>query len=295
MRNMSTKVFWGIAFAFIVGLVACDSDEGKNDTEPLPAAVKQDFEQRYGAAVVTSFHTLAFGIQELNFTDKENDRASAFYENGRWKLSVTQLDDKVHLPAEVRNSFENSPYAQAHIEAMERIERIELSHALYRFCFKFPLHHTPDMTHEVFMNEDGILLHTFHYTLVDPRWFVSLEEEQLNFIKEHYPQADIRAYHYVLGCDTYFFMQDGTLKQIAFRNDNQWKETCYELPADTALPPHITDWLRKNDPAFRYTQVNYIESPSGHAYWLVNKEADDEKGYILGEQDEEELIPVSPV
>lgn len=286
MRKRNRNVVCGIAFAFIVGLVACDSNEWKDETEQLPAAVKQDFEQRYGgAAVVTSFHALACGIHELDFTDKENGQASAFYEDEQWKLSVTQIDNMDHLPPAVRNGLEESPYAQAQMEEMERMERRELSYALYRFCFKFPLHHTPDVVHEVFMNEDGVLLHTFHYNLVDQRWFVSLKDEQLNFIKEHYAQADIRAYLHVSEGDTYFFTHEGRLKQITFRNDNQWKETRFELPADTPLPTHVTDWLQKNDPTFRYTQVHYIESPSGNAYWLVDKNADNEKGYILGEQD----------
>lgn len=274
----------GLIAVLILHLTACDSDNLSHEMQKeLPVAVQHDFKQRYGNALISFCNNYSEGIQEIKFTDKMNNLISAFYKDDKWKLSITKFESFKKLPVEIQLSFKSSPYADAKIEEIERIERCEFSHTLYRFYFQFPRKGSIGVVHEVLMNEDGLLIQTFNYQLNNQRWFVGLEKEQLAFITEHYIDADIRAYLNDLGYDSYYFIENKQLKQISFDNDNKWKETRYELSEDTKLPDNILLWLQKNDAEFNYTKIVYIESPSGNAYLLVDEKSENDKGYIIGE------------
>lgn len=279
---MDSKLLIMSVSAFLLSLAACDSDESFKKADKIPAVVLRDFNQRHGGAIISSYHPFSDNTQEINFTDREKNKASTYYENDEWVSSITQINDTSLLPKIVRKKFEET-YPNAPIEEIKRIERREISYTLYYFSFTYPKKNSLNLTHVVLMNEDGYMFPVFHYPL-NEYWFqVSLREKQLDFIKKRYPDADIRSY-FNSGEDTYFVIQNDTLKKISFRNNSdKWKETRYELSPTTVLPQKVIDKLRKIHPGFHYTQIIYVESPQGNCYLLSDMDADDELGYFISE------------
>lgn len=281
---MNAKLLFGIASAFLLSLAACDSDESfKDKLEQIPAVVLRDFNQRHEGAVISSYRPFSDNTQEINFTDREKNKAGVYYENDEWISSITQINDTALLPKVIRMKLEKT-YPNARIEDIKRIERREISYTLYYFNFTYPKKNSLNLTHVVLMNEDGYMFPVFHHPL-NEYWFrVALRKKQLDFIKKRYPDADIRASFNETGEDTYFFIQNDMLKKISFRNESdKWKETRYELSPTTVLPQKVIDKLQELHPGFHYTQIIYIESPKGNCYLLSDMDADDEPGYFISE------------
>ena len=62
-----------------------------------------------------------------------------------------------------------------------------------------------------------------------------------------------------------------------------WKETRYEISLDTKVPDNVARVLKRDNPDFVYTNLYYIESPEGNAYFFQDKNDDRELGYTIAE------------
>lgn len=283
MKGIFYLIFSGLLF-----LTAC-SEEDLSPENKLPLAVEKDFLQRFGDVAITSrnfFNGTNPKEIEINFTNKENNEASAYYIEGQWKLTITEIKDLSKLPDPVLSSFKSSPYGEISpqkIENIERVERSELAHQLYDIKFTYPVKDAENMYHELLFNEDGYMFPVFNYQLNEQRWFRCLEECQLEFIREHYSNADIRTFLNDMGNNSYLFLQSDTLKFIAFDNDNSWRKTTYRLSLDTAIPDQVQKHLKADDPNFHYTEIYYMESPTGNAYTFIDGNSDIRLGHIIGE------------
>lgn len=285
---MQMKGIFYLIFSGLLFLTACSKDD-LSPEDKLPLAVEKDFFQRFGDVPITSrnfFNGMNPKEIEINFTNKENNEASAYYVEDQWKLTITEIKDLNKLPAPVLSSFKSSPYGEISpqkIENIECVERSELAHQLYDIKFTYPVKDVENLYHELLFNEDGYMFPVFNYQLNEQRWFKYLEEDQLEFIREHYAQADIRTFLNDMGNNSYLFLQSDTLKLIAFDNDNSWRKTTYRLSLDTAIPDKVEKQLKADDPNFHYTEIYYTESPTGNAYTFIDGNSDVRLGYIIGE------------
>lgn len=108
------------------------------------------------------------------------------------------------------------------------------------------------------------------------------------FIYKKYDGSEIRGYQNNGGYYDYFVLHNDTLKFVSFRGEVEtdyyfWKETRYEISLDTKVPDNVARVLKRDNPDFVYTNLYYIESPEGNAYFFQDKNDDRELGYTIAE------------
>lgn len=84
-------------------------------------------------------------------------------------------------------------------------------------------------------------------------------------------------------------LHNDTLKFVSFRGEDEtdyyfWKETNGMKSVQISkVPDNMARVLKRNNPDFVYTNLYYIESPEGNAYFFQDKNDDRELGYTIAE------------
>ena len=125
-----------------------------------------------------------------------------------------------------------------------------MDRSLYTLHFLYQWKNVKDMTHYVCLNDDGMFLAVYTWTPNDPTWFVDLPKAHFDFIYKKYDGSEIRG---------------------------------YEISLDTKVPDNVARVLKRDNPDFVYTNLYYIESPEGNAYFFQDKNDDRELGYTIAE------------
>ncbi len=272
-----------------VSFTACEKENEMEElTAEIPVAIKRDFNAKYPLATITSFHAYSDSLNEIEFVNDQQNKASVWYDKNVWKFTYTKVDDLKQLPVKVQDSFRNSPYANATVLDIYKAERRGIKQPLYTLHFKYAIRKTPNVEHYVFISEDGLFIKTFTWQLNDPSWIIRLPQDHFNYIARKYSGAEIRGYVNNGGYNEYFILHEGKVKFVTFRGEKEsdngfWYETRYELGRDVVIPDNVISMLHKINPDFTYTHVYYIESPDGNSYLLQDKNHDQELGYYIGE------------
>ena len=272
-----------------VSFTACEKENEMEElTAEIPVAIKRDFNAKYPLATITSFHAYSDSLNEIEFVNDQQNKATVWYDKNVWKFTYTKVDDLKQLPVKVQDSFRNSPYANASVQDIYKAERRGIKQPLYTLHFKYAIKKTPNVEHYVFISEDGLFIKTLNWRPNDPSWFVRLPQDHFNYIARKYSGAEIRGYVNNGGYNEYFILHEGKVKFVTFRGEKEsdngfWYETRYELGRDAVVPENVIAYLHKTHPEFTYTHVYYIESPDGNSYHLQDKNHDQQLGYIIGE------------
>lgn len=203
-------------------------------------------------------------------------------------MTRTKIADFNQLSLEAQTVFENSKYRFAQFENIYKTEREGMDRSLYTLHFLYQWKNVKDMTHYVCLNDDGMFLAVYTWTPNDSTWFVDLPKAHFDFIYKKYDGSEIRGYQNNGGYYDYFVLHNDTLKFVSFRGEVEtdyyfWKETRYEISLDTKVPDNVARVLKRDNPDFVYTNLYYIESPEGNAYFFQDKNDDRELGYTIAE------------
>lgn len=227
-------------------------------------------------------------FSQINVIDKDQNEASIWYVDDIWKMTRTKIADFNQLSLEAQTVFENSKYRFAQFENIYKTEREGMDRSLYTLHFLYQWKNVKDMTHYVCLNDDGMFLAVYTWTPNDSTWFVDLPKAHFDFIYKKYDGSEIRGYQNNGGYYDYFVLHNDTLKFVSFRGEVEtdyyfWKETRYEISLDTKVPDNVARVLKRDNPDFVYTNLYYIESPEGNAYFFQDKNDDRELGYTIAE------------
>jgi len=274
-------------------LITSCIEESRLDAEAdLPQAIRNDFSKRYSAAeIIDVYGNTSSGWCQINFIDREQNLVSATYENETWAMAYTTIEHLCRLPVKVQQAFEQAGYVDAHtIENIYKTERAGIERPAYTIHFLYRWKDSDNVTHNITIDEDGLLLDLVGYGYIDPRMGVTyiLPESHLGFIAGRYKGAEIRGYVYDMGMHHYFILHGNTVKHVFFGGEIEtdyrfWRETKYEISIDTAVPENVIEALKQMDPAFTYTNLYYIESETGNAYHFENRNHKQNLGYQIGE------------
>lgn len=281
------SLYYTLACILFLSITACEKDNQVTEEE-IPAGIKSDFAERCPSAEISAYQDYSDGISQIDFVDKEQNEASIWYVNENWKMTHTKVADFYQLPAEAQESFINAKYYGAKIEDIYKTERAGMSKSLYTLHFKYRWKKVENMEHYVFINDDGMYLATLMSRPNDPSRFVNLPEDHFNFINEKYNGAEIRGYVNNGGYHVYFVSHKDTLKYVSLRglemaDRDFWSETRYEISLDTEIPDNVAEVLKRDDPGFVYTNLYYVETPGGNAYFFQDKNSDSDLGYTISE------------
>lgn len=280
--------YYILTFIFLL-YTSCENDI--QTKEDIPAAIKNDFTERYPLGHIETFHNYSDGTQQLDFLNRENNQeASIWYMNELWKMTYTEINDFQQLPTKVQQTFASSKYGHAKIIDINKVERKGIREKLYTLHFQFSIGNTSNVEHYVLINNDGLLLTTFTWKPNDPRGNINLSEDHFSFIKEMYKGAEIRGYINNSGSHEYFILHNNKIKYVFFDGEKTsdiyfWKETKYELDKEAKIPENVLKVLNNIYPNFVYTNVYCIESKTGNAYLFEDQNRDDKLGYCIGEDE----------
>lgn len=273
-------------------ITSCNKDSRLEAEADIPQAIRNDFSKRYSAAeIVKVYRNDPGGWCQIDFIDEEQNRISATYENEAWAMAYTKIDHIRLLPVKVWQAFEQAGYGDAQtFENIYKTERAGIERPAYTIDFLYTWKGIDNVTHNITIDEDGLLLDIIGYDRIDPRMGVTytLPESHLGFIAGKYKGAEIRGYVYDLGMHKYFILHENTVKHVFFGGEIEteyrfWRETKYEISIDTAVPDNVIEVLKQMDPAFSYTNLYYIESETGNAYHFENRNHEQNLGYCIGE------------
>lgn len=276
-----------LLFFLLVTIGACSNDDNQVQDKEVPLPIKNDFLEKYPVAQIKSFHSYSNGIQQIDFIDHEKNEASIWYVNDSWKMTSTEISDIGQLPMKVKKAFSDSEFGDAQVIDICKTEREEIEQPLYMLHFQYKWKDVEKVEHYVFINGDGMFLTTLTWTPNSQRWFVGLPKDHFDFIAKKYAGAQIRGYINNAGEHEYFIFHQNIIKYVFFRGENTtdygfWKETRYELDKSVQIPQNVLNVLNRLHPDFSYTNVYYIESDQGNAYWFVDKNDKNELGYCIG-------------
>lgn len=269
-------------------MTACDDDEQLGNLKEIPSAIKEDFQERHPSVEVISVDNWSDGTCEIKFIDNEKNEAIIKYINGVWKMTHTRLNDLNQLSPKAQSSFKESEYGYAEVLDIYKTERDKIERTLYTLHFKYHRKHIKDVEHNVFLNDDGVILKIYTSTFNDPTWFAELPVSHFDFIKGNYSGAEIRGYMNNGGYHEYFVLHDSIIKYVSFRGDSPaerefWHETRYELSKDASVPVVVINRLKQQHPDFIYTNIYCIESNEGNSYLFVDKNHKNELGYYVSD------------
>lgn len=282
------NIFSLMALCFLLpGISSCDHETTPEEAV-IPQAVLDDFSNRYSSAQIVKYQNYPEGLSRIDFTDRQQNQASAWYTDEFWKMTQTQINDLYQLPAKARETFLQTEYENASIQDITRTERAGIAGSLYILHFQYHWHETDNVEHNILINDDGKLLSTFTSCLNDPCWTVNLSADHFDFIARTYKGAEIRGYVNNAGSHEYFILHQDTMKEVYFRGEiaaefSFWTKTQYELDPATRIPDNVLRRLKQEDPDFIYTHLYYIESENGNSYLFQDKKRENELGYIIRE------------
>ncbi len=271
-------------------ITACEKDCRIEPSEDIPGRIRSDFSARYPAAEIINAAPDYGTFYQIDFVDEEQNQASALYRNETWENTCTYFKQVGQLPAKVQQAFVQAGYSISQpLEKAYKTEQAGIEKALYTIHFLYPWKKTKDMTHNILINEDGMLLQTLTESLYDPiQMPFPLSEAHLGFMAARYPGADVKAYVHIGGRYEYIILHESILKYVYFRGADIkdgyfWDETRYELSRDVRIPANVLKVLRDSEPDFTYTNIYYIESTEGNSYLFVDKNHEYELGYSIYE------------
>lgn len=281
------SLYYTLACILFLSITACEKDNQVTEEE-IPAGIKSDFAERCPSAEISAYKDYSEGVSQIDFVDKDKNEASIWYTGEVWKMTHTKVAGVQQLPLEVLESFFNAGYSDAKIEDIYKTERAGVSKSLYTLHFKYRWKMVEDMEHNVFINDDGMYLDLFMSTPNDPRCFVNLPQDHFDFIAGKYNGSEVRGYANDASIYKYYILHNDTLKCVSFRGGTMtdggfWSETRYEISLDTEIPDNVAEVLKRDDPGFVYTNLYYVESPGGNAYFFQDKNSDSDLGYTISE------------
>lgn len=284
---MKRKLHYVLICILLIGITACEKEK-TNSEGNFPIAIKSDFSERHPAARSIKYQKYPDDLNVIEFIDGENNPASIWYANDTWKMTYTRIYEMSQLPSEVQTTFNQFGYNDAQFIQIYKTEREGFDKDLYTFYFQYSWKMHNYVEHYVFINDDGLHLTTCRWAPNDTRSFIKLPQDHFDFIKQKYNGAEIRGYINNAGTHEYYIQHNDTLKTVTFRGDvatdaGFWKETKYELSINTTIPDNVLKVLKQNDPDFTYTNVYFIESDRGNAYFLQDKNRENELGYTIHE------------
>ncbi len=282
--------YYVLACLLFMGITACNKDNQIEPEEDIPSTIRDDFSTRYPDAEIIKTYPGYLTFCQIDFIDEEQNQASALYRNGTWEKTCTYFKQVVQLPEKVQQAFVQAGYSSGQlIEKAYKTEQAGIEKALYTIHFLYPRKTTKDVTHNVLIDDDGMLLQTLTESLYDPiKMSVPLSESHLGFIAGRYTGAKVKAYVHVGGRYEYIILHEGIFKYVYFESVDMtknyfWFETRYELSQDARIPANVWKVLKDGHPDFTYTNIYYIESRDGNSYLFVDKNHEHELGYSIYE------------
>lgn len=279
-------VLIGILFLCIVGCSDDDHVENKNKT---PQVILDDFNKRYPSVSILSISNDGVKIHRISFLDEDKNEGISIYVDKIWEMSQLKLKDQNKLPQKVQKAFDATKYIGVPLWYVYKTDRAGIERSLYTLHFLFPLHDIGEVTHDVLINDDGLLLDVLTSGLNDQTWCPHLGEGRTvhtDFIAEKYKGSDVRGYIFNTGMHEYFVLHEGIVKFIYFGTSDSsergfWKKTEYALDIEAEIPDNVIHYLKNEYPDFNYTDIVYREELFGDSYCFIDKNDPSEKGYII--------------
>ncbi|MGI5846551.1 MAG: hypothetical protein ACOX5T_00795 [Candidatus Cryptobacteroides sp.] len=288
MKLFSMRPFLSAIGALIL-LAGCDQKENaitSSEMMRLPEVVRNDFYARFPDARDPKPWN-GEDLIRISFKDKSDNSVLVAYRHNVWELTATELNKEtflLQLPSPVRRAYaaleitENADYPSGN-EYIYRLERRGISHVGYHFHFlKKDEAAGDDRTFwicNVLINADGRVLEASHFNRNRPVFFMGFDSA-LAFIRDRYPEADIRGCVNDSGDQMFFVLHQGKMTRVWFRSMSsssvwEWDRSMTRLEEGAALPEPACSAIEKfkqEHPDLHYMAVYYRETPTGNAYAL---------------------------
>lgn len=280
-----------IVYLLFISISACSEDNQWNPNTEIPTAISSDFAARYKAAKITNIdQNIPTGFFQINFINENKNETSSIYLNEIWEMTYTKLADIEELPAKVRQAFREAGYINVQtINDVYKIDRKDLEWSTYTIHFLYPTKQADKVTHNVIIDNDGLLLKTQTSSLNDQLFAPMSTKDQQNFIFNKYKGAEIRGYLHNFGRYEYLVYHNNVIKSVLFEGENSteprfWKETEYEINLDSKIPDNVLKELKRADSDFTYTNIYLVETPTGNTYKFIDKKTINDFGYCISDQ-----------
>ena len=282
--DITRKAFQLLISIFPFFCTACDNENPvENEEEKLSHEIIQDLKKRLEDTRIVSVRNWESNwLQgtEVNLLNKKADKLYHFYQKNKSVLILTEYAKYENLPSQIKLYFSTSSYGKLRRDQIDKIVSEEytlLPHKTFEFRFTQFIPNVGNLYTVLTFNEDGYILPVRHHESINAKFRRLPSMDEINYIKAHYG-IDIRHYD-ARGSETfiYYVLQDNILKKIEFKDGKRGK-TSYPIPSDSEIPSIILDQLYKEQPKFKYTQVNRLETANGNGYEFLYKEGN---GYII--------------
>jgi hypothetical protein len=155
--------YYIMACLLSICITACDKEEQLIEDE-IPEMIKADLSKRYPSVEILNYQEYS-NFSQINVIDKDQNEASIWYVDDIWKMTHTKIADFNQLSLEAQTVFENSKYRFAQFENIYKTEREGMDRSLYTLHFLYQWKNVKDMTHYVCLNDDGMFLAVYTWTL----------------------------------------------------------------------------------------------------------------------------------
>lgn len=202
-------------------------------------------------------------------------------------MTNVKIENYQQLPQKVQNTFSKLKFKNVAIQSIYKTDRSQINGELYSFRIQRQIGTSNNVECDVFINGEGLLFepsYTIHPN--DPVNFWNLPESHFTFIKEKYPDSEIKGYVNNAGQHNYFICQEGLIKYILLIGEDEtynyfWRNTSYEIDIHSKIPENVLNHL---DPNFNYTNIYRFENNESTQYLFVDGNSDDKLGYFVQEK-----------
>lgn len=287
--KLINNFYYVLISILLLCIISCSNDDHSDNKNRTPQVILNDFQKRYPSVSIQSIANDGAKLHEIRFLDQDKNEGVCIYIDMAWEMSQLKLKDPTKLPEKVQKAFDATKYTGVPFWYVYKTDRAGIERSLYTLHFLFPVHDIRDVTHDVLINDDGLLLDVLTSGLSDHTWGPHLgtaRAAHFDFIAEKYKDSDIRGYINNAGSHEYFVLHEGIMKYVFFRNVDEsqrgfWEKTEYALDINTNIPENVIKDLKNEYPDFNYTDIVYREEPDGDSYWFIDKNDPFEKGYII--------------
>ena len=85
-------LFYSLLAVLFVSFTACEKENELEElTAEIPVAIKRDFNAKYPLATVTSFHAYSDSLNEIEFVNDLQNKATVWYDKNVWKFTYTHV------------------------------------------------------------------------------------------------------------------------------------------------------------------------------------------------------------
>lgn len=286
MKNL----FYFIAVSLSLIFNACSDSANEIDpfADKISKEVRSDINKRFSQFTITSCYDALDGLQKIELQDENDNAVQLHYKNNEFEAEYKKIAELTDLPQKVQEAFSKSSVVGMHDLEIFKTERAYLKHDLYTFRFLQTAEKVKNLICRELISDDGTHLLSVNTTANDDILLLPNYLESLQFVKEHYPDADVRAQYGGPTRLELIILHEGYTKFVRFLSDDPnaysfWEETKYEVPLDYPVPTSLLNKLKEIDSTFVYTNIIKIETPAGNEYSLTDHTRYDKFGYIIPE------------